>query len=195
MTDIQAKELVQNLQKIGIEFEVWLTNDEVLKIEEKFNFKFPPDLKYFLQTNLPVSEWFYNWRNALDSQEITEMINSQLQWPLEGINFDIEYNNFWVKNWGKKPENLEEQLIIAENNFKGYPKLIPIYSHRFIPMEPNIIDNPIFSVYQTDIIFYGYNLADYLSNEFKFTISDNFEVLMKPKHDIEFWTWCVEKNN
>lgn len=111
------------------------------------------------------------------------------------MRFDIENNNFWVKNWGQKPENLEEQLVIAADKFKGYPKLIPIYSHRYIPMEPNIVDNPIFSVHQMDIIYYGYNLADYLSNEFKFTLSDNFETLTKPKHDIQFWSWYVEENN
>lgn len=192
MTEIQIKELIQNLQKIGIEFEDWLSNDEIIKIEEKFDIKFPPDLQYFLQTNLPVSEKFYNWRKAINSEEITEIIISQLRWPLEWMQFDIENNNFWMENWGQKPENLEEQLAIAADKFKNYPKLIPIYSHRYIPMEPNIADNPIFSVYQMDIIFYGYNLADYLSNEFKFTLSDNFEHLIKPKHDIEFWSKLAE---
>jgi hypothetical protein len=45
-------------------------------------------------------------------------------------------------------------------------KLIPIYGHRMMPDEPHLPGNPVFSVYQTDIIYYGYDLADYLRHEF-----------------------------
>jgi|GEM_PF-6845186 hypothetical protein len=43
-------------------------------------------------------------------------------------------------------------------------------------------------------IIYRYNLASYLANEFRFTLSDSFEELEEPKRDIAFWAWCVENN-
>ncbi len=72
--------------------------------------------------------------------------------------FDIENNGFWLEAWGPKPEVLSDQLRIAKEHYDQAPKLIPIFSHRYIPATPSEIGNPIFSVYQTDIIYYGYDL-------------------------------------
>ncbi len=47
------------------------------------------------------------------------------------------------------------------------PTLIPLIGHRFLPSEPNEAGNPVFSVYQTDIIYYGANLEHYFNNEFR----------------------------
>ena len=44
--------------------------------------------------------------------------------------------------------------------------LIPVYLHRYVPCYPDIIEVPVFSVYQTDIIYYWYNLEDYFKIEF-----------------------------
>ena len=46
------------------------------------------------------------------------------------------------------------------------PRLIPILSHRYMPDDPPLAGNPVFSVYQTDIIYYGYDLASYFESEF-----------------------------
>lgn len=194
MTNLQIDELIEKMKDKGLTFDSGLTQEEVRQIQEKFGFRFPPDLKHFLQTALPVSAGFYNWRQALASEAVASTITSQLQWPLQGMLFDIENNHFWVEGWGQKPELRSEQFSVAEMNFKTYPTLIPVYSHRYMPGEPRIHDNPVFSVYQMDIIYYGYNLASYLADEFRFDLSDSFEKIEEPKHDIEFWTWCVENN-
>ncbi len=44
--------------------------------------------------------------------------------------------------------------------------MIPVFSHRYLPDDPNEAGNPVFSVYQTDIIYYGADLLDYFENEF-----------------------------
>ena len=194
MTNPQIDELIQKMKSKGVTFDKGLTHEEVLRIQDKFEFKFPPDLKHFLQKALPTSQGFYDWRLSLKSEFVADNIKSQLQWPLEGMLFDIENNNFWVDPWGPKPNSITEQFAIAEHYFKTYPKLIPIYSHRYIPSEPNINDNPVFSVYQMDIIYYGNNLSAYLAKEFRFSLSDNFEISEEPKREIEFWTWCVDNN-
>ena len=194
MTNLQIKELIEKLKDKSVTFDSGLTHEETLQIQDKFGFRFPPDLKHFLQTALPTSEGFYDWRRSLKSEFVADNIRIQLRWPLEGMLFDIEKSNFWVEDWGQKPTSTKEQFNVAENYFKTYPRLVPIYSHRYIPSEPNTNDNPVFSVYQMDIIYYGYNLATYLANEFSFSLSDNFEIIEEPKHEIEFWTWCVEIN-
>ena len=94
------------------------------------------------------------------------LLNAKLAWPVEGTLFDVENNNFWLKSWGEKPSELEERLLTAKNQMKTVPKLIPVMGHRYISSEPNEAGNPVYSVYQTDIIFYGENIWDYFETEF-----------------------------
>jgi hypothetical protein len=194
MTTEQLKELIENLKTKGVQFDDGLTEQEILQVEQKFNFNFPPDLKQFLKTSLPISKDFYDWRKALTSKDEADRINSMLAWTLDGMLFDIENNDYWFDGWGEKPKTLQEQFEIARRHHQTYPTLIPIFSHRYIPSDPNAEGNPVFSVYQMDIIYYGNDLATYFGNEFHFELSDKFEPLDKPKNKIKFWTRCVENN-
>jgi hypothetical protein len=54
----------------------------------------------------------------------------------------------------------------ARKDFETWPKLLPISGHRYLAAEPCLSGNPVFSIMQTDIIYYGANLAHYLLNEF-----------------------------
>jgi len=188
MTPEQTKHITKLLTDKGVHFDSGLTADEVLQVETKFNFKFPPDLKLFLQTSLPTSDQFVNWRLGLKSKNEAEKIISQLDWPLEGTLFDLQSNDFWVDSWGNRPDNNDDKVSIAKRQYETYPKLIPIYSHRYIPSRPNENTNPVFSIHQMDIIYYGYDLATYFANEFGITLTDDFELLDKPKKEIEFWS-------
>lgn len=66
-----------------------------------------------------------------------------------------------------KAKKIEDAIEICKYEIKNVPKLIPIFSHRYIPSQPHEACNPIFSVYQTDIVYYGENLTSYLKLEFK----------------------------
>lgn len=107
-----------------------------------------------------------------------------LEWPYNGICFDVENNQFWMREWGEKPDNLEEALYIAKRYVFRAPILIPIFSHRYIPSEPEMAGNPVYSVYQTDIIFYGYDIPSYLNNEFNVPLPGWQQ--KSPKY-IRFW--------
>jgi len=195
MTTPQTIKLISLLKDKNILFDSGLNENEILQVEQKFNLTFPPDLKLFLQTALPISDKFPNWRKALIDTQTTKLINDRLEEPLTGILFDIEHNNFWATEfWGELPNTLQQKLSVATDKIKDYPKLIPVFAHRYIPNEPNETDNPVYSVHQTDIIYYGYNLATYLANEFGFALTDDFELLDKPKKEIKFWCWVVENN-
>jgi hypothetical protein len=194
MTMPQTKQIINLLKHKGVLFDNGLLDIEVAQIQEKFDINFPPDLKQFLQLQLPISEGFINWRQGLINEHAAQKIWNMLNWAWEGMLFCITNNNFWVESWGNKPGDHERTVKIAKQHYDSYPKLIPIYGHRFIPGEPNEAGNPVFSVYGMDIIYYGYNLATYFANEFYFKLNDSFRPIAKPNRKIEFWSWCVEKN-
>jgi hypothetical protein len=102
------RELAALLKGEGIEFDDGLSDREVKTAENKFGFRFPPDLRAFLQTALPIGKGFYAWRYG-DETRLREMLN----WPLHGCLFDAERNNFWLSEWGKRPGLLSEALKIA----------------------------------------------------------------------------------
>ena len=176
-----------------VDFEIGLTDNEILQIENKFDILFPPDLKLFLMTELPISGSFVNWRLGLNSKDESDKIVDRLNWPLEGMLFDLKSNEFWIKRWGDKPKTYEDQERIAKEKYLEFPKLIPIYSHRYIPSHPNEIGNPIFSVYQMDIIYYGFDLTTYFTNEFSLKRTRELKLIDKPNRKIEFWTNWVEE--
>ncbi|MBF0411035.1 MAG: SMI1/KNR4 family protein [Candidatus Riflebacteria bacterium] len=169
--------LESQVHRVG--FDVGLTDSEVQATEAKFNIRFPPDLRAFLQTALPQGPRFPNWRTGNEL-----LLRDWLDAPRKGIIFDVEYNDFWLDNWGKRPKSIEEALLIADGLIASAPKLIPIYGHRMIPDEPNLPGNPVFSVHQTDIIQYGFDLADYLRNEFNLCGREPWPDQVRP---IRFW--------
>src|SRR5262249_43163790 len=74
--------------------------------------------------------------------------------------------HFWLPEWGLQPDSLQDALQVAERAVAMAPRLIPVYAHRYLPAESAREGNPIFSVYQTDIIIYGNDLLSYFAREF-----------------------------
>jgi hypothetical protein len=169
--------LIKLLKGAGLEFSEGLTGNEVEHIEKTFSFRFPPDLCAFLKTAMP----FWNsprWRSGSES-DIREWFDE----PLRGILFDVERNEFWLPEWGEQPEDLPDALKIASTRIREAPKLIPILFNRFIPELPHEAGNPIFAVHQADIIYYGFDLEDYLRHEFNLPR----EEWPAQVRQIEFW--------
>jgi hypothetical protein len=171
------------LATAGVRIDSGLTDDEFRRVERRFGFKFPPDLRAFLSVGLPVSRSWVDWRSASDAA-----IRERLNWPLEGICFDIENSAFWLDEWGERPATSEAAFDIARRAVAGAPVLIPICSHRYIPDEPSEAGNPIFSVHQTDIIYYGADLMDYLHNEFSYYFGRAGYAITKTPRRVPFWS-------
>jgi hypothetical protein len=144
-----------------VEFDAGLSDSEVIAIEGRFGFRFPPDLREFLQTALPRGPRFPDWRSGAEDE-----LRDWLDLPRQGVMFDLEHNGFWLEEWGPRPDSLTDALRIAGELIAAAPHLIPVYMHRMMPDEPHLAGNPVFSVHQTDIICYGADLADYLCREF-----------------------------
>jgi hypothetical protein len=169
-----------------VSFEPGLTAEELTFVEREYGFCFPPDLRHFLGHALPVSKGWVNWRETSRPE-----ILKRLDWPLDGICFDIEQNAFWLDSWGPKPGDLSEALAIARTAVRAAPRLIPVCSHRFLPDRPCKSGNPVFSVHQTDIIYYGANLFEYLCNEFAYYFGRERYTLGENIRRIEFWSELV----
>lgn len=159
--EMTVARLFDELQQRGVMFVFGLASAEVAVVEDTYGFHFPPDLKAFLQYALPVAPGFPNWRDGPEAD-----LRAKIDWPLDGMLFDIAHNAFWLDEWGRRPNQLEDGCVIARREVARAPVLIPVYGHRYLPAEPYLPGNPVLSVYQTDIIVYGNDLAAYFRHEF-----------------------------
>ena len=151
--------------------------------QERFGLTFPPDLvDLLLQRRIPGG-----WDWSGDDDRIMEM----LALPLDGILWDVENAGLWWPEWGSRPPTENERAEIVGRIVAAAPKLIPLYGHRFIPEEPSERGNPIFSVHQSDIIYYGSDLTNYLIREF---VNRRPSAPMPdPIRRIRFWSDAVDR--
>ena len=138
-----------------------LSSAEIASIETQLGFRVPEDFAYLFQNLRDPGRVLFPW-SEFDKQ----IYDKSVEWVLHGIEFDIEKNHLWLERWGKRPDALPAALEIARNDFAAWPKLLPIYAHRFLAAEPCRSGNPVFSIMQTDIIYYGCDLPHYLLREF-----------------------------
>src|SRR5438552_5851821 len=184
MTQKQIQYVIELLMSKDIVLERGLSNDEIREVELRYCFQFPPDLRLFLQTALPVSAGFPNWRHD------DAALKQQVSWLRDGILFGLEENDFWLDIWGERPKDIEEANMIVVDMISRAPPLIPIYSHRYLPAEPCEPGNPVFSAYQTDIIRYGDTLINYFENEF--AENPQYPSDMEPR-PIRFWDDLIDR--
>jgi hypothetical protein len=156
-----ASSALEALRLGGVPLDEGLREDDLLAAENVTGSQFPPDLRLLLGQALPVGDRFPNWRDPYG-----QSIAHQLAHPIEGILFDVRVNHFWMPSWPERPRDLESSMGLATELLVTWPKLIPLYGHRYLPSQPNEPGNPVLSVMQTDIIYYGSNLPDYFHNEF-----------------------------
>jgi hypothetical protein len=172
----------------GVELAPRLTERQLEQVESIHQFRVPSDLRSLLSSALPLGPHFPDWR-APGSPYLT----SRLSWPARGIAFDIERNAFWFHGWGARPATLSDALAFAASALARAPRLIPIYSHRFIPGEPEDAGNPMFSVYQTDIIYYGTDLRRFSAHQFGGR--DYLACTSGETRRIRLWSDLVERNS
>jgi len=150
MHNDQMQELADLLFDKRMPFKKGLTDKQINDVQEFYNIKFPPDLRELLMCFCPV---FCDWSNY--SEANIQLLKKRLRWPIKGILFDVENNDFWMECWGIKPDHMKTALEIAEENLATVPPLIPICGHRYIPSNPCEAGNPIYSVK-------GYDDADFI---------------------------------
>ncbi len=171
---------VDHLRSHGVKFEPGLGDDEIMRIEGEYRLRFPPDFRRFLQTALPVTSGFPNWR----SESANDLRNRFLDRPSRGVLFDVEHNDFWSGEWGPRPVELAEALAEAGRRLDAIPSLIPIRSHHYLPSDPSVEGNPVLTVRQADIACVGRDLPSYLMGLFGTGEAKNESLRERP---IPFW--------
>jgi hypothetical protein len=172
-----------------------LTDEELARIEREFGFEFADDHRAFLAAGLPVntrpeplrpgvsytrSEPWPDWRNG-DRGKLRDLLN----WPAEGVLFDVEYANFWYGGWGPRPTDVASALAAATRMLAAVPTMVPVCGHRYLPAGRGTFGHPVLSMWQTDIIYYGLDLADYVDREFG--PGSPVKGSWAPQATVEFW--------
>ncbi|MFF9911718.1 hypothetical protein [Streptomyces sp. NPDC013457] len=160
-----------------------LTERELDAVETRFGFTFSADHRVFLATGLPhgSSRW-PDWRDG-DPEDLA----GRLAWPVDGVLFDVEHSGFWHPAWPSRPAEKSEALRVARTELESVPQLVPVYGHRYLPGTAGEHGHPVLSVYQTDIILYGNDLADYIQYEFTGRSSG-----LRAHATVDFWSYFVE---
>lgn len=174
--------LIQKMKRQGIIFTEGLNDKEIIRIEQRFEISFPKELKNFYKRALPISEGFYNWRDR--NEKNVQKIKDAMKMPVLGIIKGAEEIE-WCEAWGEEPDDLKERKKIIVSMVSKAPKLIPIYSHRYMAAVECEI-NPVFSIWGTDVIYYGKSLMDYLMIEFKLKKQEIF--MNDEVNYIPFWS-------
>jgi hypothetical protein len=156
------------------------TQAEIDIAQQRYGLRFPPDLVALFRERRPIDG--YDWR--IDDGTI----RSRLAWPYEGLLFDVERNSLWRSEWGERPDAAAQRAAILRSVVDAAPRLIPLISHRYIPEMPHETGNPVLSVHQSDIIYYGSDLADYFEREF----GDPARPLAGPIKRVPFWSDFIE---
>ena len=146
-----------------------LTGAEFARIERDYGFEFADDHRAFLAAGLPLktpepyerrNPW-PDWRDG-DPGDLRKM----LDWPVEGALFDVQYDDLWHPSWGQRPADMSTALSAARRHLARAPKMIPVWGHRYLPAGRGTYGYPVLSIWQTDIIIYGTDLANYIASEF-----------------------------
>ena len=159
--DVDIAEVVRRLARAQVNLEGGLSEQELSAVEARFGISFNPAHRGLLAAALPVGEEWMDWRHGA-----ADDLQRRLDWPVDGIVFDVHENSFWPRSWGPRPASPADAERVARRHLERVPVLIPVYSHRCAPAAPASGDSPIFSVYQSDVVVYGDNLLDYVAHEF-----------------------------
>jgi len=171
------------LQKAGVDLDTGLSLEELDAVERRFGFRFLLEPRAFLRLPLPVGRGWPDWRRGEPSQ-----LGGLLTWPVDSALFDVRNNEFWPLTWGSRPPDETHAVAVARRHLEEMPKLVPVYGRRYLPAAPAPSPAPVFSVYQTDVIYYGNDLADYLEHEFGITKPWT----PRPTTRIPFWSDLAE---
>lgn len=165
-----------------------LSDEEFERIEGEFGIEFAADHRAFLAAGVPMgSGGWPDWRSGDPKR-----LRRQLDWPIEGVLFDVEHCRFWVEDWGDRPDAMADALVVAARHLAEVPRMVPVYGHRYLPSGRENWGHPVLSMYQADIIVYGVDLLDYIGREFG---HERPGISLDVTATVPFWRDVLEANN
>ena len=160
MPDLVAQ-AVEALADAGARLEPGLSGAELAAVQARWGVSFCGDHAAFLGLGVPVGDGWVDWRHDPD-----EVLRERLRAPVDGLLFDVTHNEFWPASWGARPADPDEATERAATVLAGWPKLVPLYAHRYLPAGPYPSPGPVLSVVQSDVIWYGSDLLEWVQREF-----------------------------
>lgn len=165
-----------------------LSSAEIDAIENALGFATPSDFRFLLQNVRDPGGVLFPW-----SSFRLEAYRARIDRVLHGVLFDVEENWLWLKRWGSRPDTAPARERLVREDFATWPKLLPISGRRYLPAEPCEAGNPVFSIQQTDIIYYGSDLASYLLNELIARDPEEQQRLLDHPRRIPIWSDFAER--
>lgn len=154
---------VAHLRSAQVQLNPGLSGSELDHLEQRLGFQFSEEHRAFLQEVLPAGDTAWpDWRHGDPAN-----LALRLAGPVDGVLFDVRENGFWPHSWGERPADRSDAQAAARRYLQAAPRLVPLYGHRLLPAAPAVAPSPVFSVHQTDVIYYGDDLADYVAHECK----------------------------
>jgi hypothetical protein len=158
----------------------------VTKVEDYLGCHLPEDVVWLASNITDPDGYILQWTRGVGAIKEFE------SWVYRGISADVEAG-FWPRAWGTKPNDASQRLAELEQLWPFWPKLLPLTGHRALPLDPPKIGNPIFSIMQTDITYYGYTLADWFELDHADPHRDYSLLHQKePKRRIAAWSDFAE---
>ncbi|WP_125775810.1 hypothetical protein [Antribacter gilvus] len=152
-----ATQTIRVLDRAGLDLGPGLTDDQIAQVEGSYGFRFNRDHVDVLRQVTPAG-----WIDWLGD---AETVRGVLDWPIRGVLFDVGHA-FWMPAWGERPPTKAAAIDRAREHLHRAPQLVPVRGHRYLPAAPQPSRAPVFSAYQTDVIYYGSDLADYCAHEY-----------------------------
>lgn len=168
--------MIDRLKNVGIAFEAGMTEDELNRAEQYYQFRFPQEIREFLSYGVPVGADFFDYRDCSE-QNLKRFCAFQDSIERD-FRFDLKHNREdMVGMFGDRfqcSESFDHGVI---QYLHESVKVIPFYAHRcFFDGMDNM---PIISFWQAvDTIIYGGTFENYLEHEFL-----DSERLLEPSQD------------
>ncbi|WP_067142712.1 SMI1/KNR4 family protein [Oceanivirga salmonicida] len=166
-----------------------LSNDEIKKIEQIYNLKFPKVYKNYLKEGIILFECSIMWNDF--SKENIKYIKERIKIinEINVYNFCLEKNPYnWPSTWGDCPKDMVKAYEYIKKRYKKAPKLIPVSIDNCAIAEGyDEDDSPVFHVIGEDSIVWHKNLNDFINSKI-LGLKKNEVINFNDIPYIDFWS-------
>ncbi|QRP46195.1 hypothetical protein [Amycolatopsis sp. FDAARGOS 1241] len=171
-------------ESLGEPLRPGLSDTDLDDVEAQFGFRFSLDHRTFLTAGVPVGDRWPDWLHGNPDH-----LRKRLDWPVDGLLYEVEHNGLWRPSWGVRPRVLSNALACARRALASVPQLVPVCGHRYLPGIAGTSGYPVLSVYRSDVAVCGWDLRGYLRHEFG---ASPLEEEPGEARAVEFWSDLVE---
>jgi hypothetical protein len=122
--DVVAR-MVAQLEDVGVRLDRALSEADVKRLEKKYAFTFPVELRALLRAALPSGDAWLNWRHATPVK-----VRERMSAPLAAA--VTSARSSWPARWGPRPADGELPAAVQGRLTAG-PVLVPLYGSDFLP--------------------------------------------------------------